>query len=231
MWYGPRYTWYWDQMQLSDASENSHSGAPEHAAVNPGSRAPDTPEHAAVNSRARGSEQSVQTMLHTQDTEPPASFAPPSASSVTSNPPGGAAEHTRPEQVTATLARPPLQCPHCGRVLCQTHDLCFFRRINVEGGLEVHLMLKPEAAVPPTLVQASETEQGATQTWQCVCGAKLADTRRVGPNKASMTAFKSSAVMLHGQRFTSKKSMWPRVYDLELFNDIEVRTRATFRGT
>jgi hypothetical protein len=118
----------------------------------------------------------------------------------------------------------------CKRELCQAHSLCFFRRINPQGGVEVHLMLKPEAPVPPTFVRAPETEKGATQTLQCACGAKMGDTRPIGPSKASMTAFKSSSVMLHGQNHTAKKSMWPRIYDSPLFNDIEVRSRDSFHG-
>jgi len=125
---------------------------------------------------------------------------------------------------------PGLQCPMCKRELCQAHSLCFFRRINPQGGVEVHLMLKPEAPVPPTFVRAPEAEKGATQTWQCACGAKIGDTRPIGPSKASMTAFKSSSVMLHGQHHTAKKSMWPRIYDSPLFNDIEVRSRDSFHG-
>ena len=132
--------------------------------------------------------------------------------------------------VAPAPALPGLQCPLCKRELCQAHSLCFFRRINPQGGVEVHLMLKPEAPVPPTFVRAPETEKGATQTWQCACGAKMGDTRPIGPSKASMTAFKSSSVMLHGQHHTAKKSMWPRIYDSPLFNDIQVRSRDSFHG-
>ena len=142
----------------------------------------------------------------------------------------GATEHARQVLVAPAPALPGLQCPMCKRELCQAHSLCFFRRINPQGGVEVHLMLKPEAPVPPTFVRAPEAEKGATQTWQCACGAKMGDTRPIGPSKASMTAFKSSSVMLHGQHHTAKKSMWPRIYDSPLFNDIEVRSRDSFHG-
>jgi hypothetical protein len=142
----------------------------------------------------------------------------------------GATEHARQVLVAPAPALPGLQCPMCKRELCQAHSLCFFRRINPQGGVEVHLMLKPEAPVPPTFVRAPEAEKGATQTWQCACGAKIGDTRPIGPSKAAMTAFKSSSVMLHGQHHTAKKSMRPRIHDSPPFNDIEVRSRDSFHG-
>ena len=166
----------------------------------------------------------------TDDVERPLDSAPLPASDVATDLLSGATEHARQVLVAPAPALPGLQCPLCKRELCQAHSLCFFRRNNPQGGVEVHLMLKPEAPVPPTFVRAPEAEKGATQTWQCACGAKIGDTRPIGPSKASMTAFKSSSVMLHGQHHTAKKSMWPRIYDSPLFNDIQVRSRDSFHG-
>lgn len=174
--------------------------------------------------------QGVRSTVSTDDAEIPLDSALLPASGVAMVPWSGATEHATQALVALAPALPGLQCPLCKRELCQACSLCFFRRINPQGGVEVHLMLKPEAPVPPTLVRAPEAEKGATQTWQCACGAKIGDTRPVGPSKASMTAFKSSSVMLHGQHHTAKKSMWPRIYDTTPFNDIEVRSRDSFHG-
>ena len=118
------------------------------------------------------------------------------------------AEHLAVGPLAPALPTSGLQCPVCGEELCQTHDLCFFQRRNAQGGTEVHLILRPEIQVPQTLVQTLKcsTKKGATQSWQCVCGTKIADTRPVGPNKARMTAFKSSKVTLCGQHHPGKKS-------------------------
>ena len=207
-WYGDRYRTFWIDMPLNDATE--HVRQPE----------------AYVSRETHG----ARSTASTDDVESPLDLAPLPASGVAMDPSSGATEHARQVLVAPPPALPGLQCPLCKRELCQAHSLCFFRRINPQGGVEVHLMLKPEAPVPPTFVRAPETEKGATQTWQCACGAKMGDTRPIGPSKASMTAFKSSSVMLHGQHHTAKKSMWPRIYDSPLFNDIQVRSRDSFHG-
>jgi hypothetical protein len=123
-----------------------------------------------------------------------------------------------------------LQCSNCDRPLCTTEDLAFFQRVNKQQGVEVHLMLKPENKEPATFIRSPITEKGALASWLCACGFKLGDTRPVAVKKAPMTAFKSSSVMLCGQRFTGKKSKWPSVYNQPPFNAIEVRTRDTFLG-
>ena len=124
-----------------------------------------------------------------------------------------------------------MQCVACERLLCSTEDLAFFRRPNKQGGVEVHLMLKPENQEPATFIRAPVIERGAIASWQCTCGVKFGDTRAVAVRKAPMTAFKSSSIMLCGQRFTGSKSKWPSIYDQPPFNAIEVRTRDTFLGT
>ena len=123
-----------------------------------------------------------------------------------------------------------LQCIDCQRPLCGTEDLAFFWRANKQGGVEVHLMLKPENEKPATFIRSPVTEKGAMASWQCACGFKFGDTRAVAVKKAAMTAFKSSSVMLCGQRFTGRKSKWPSIYTKPPFNTIEVRTRDTFFG-
>ena len=123
-----------------------------------------------------------------------------------------------------------LQCIDCQRPLCSTEDLAFFWRANKQGGVEVHLMLKPEKEEPATFIRSPVTEKGAMASWQCACGFKFGDTRAVAVKKAAMTAFKSSSVMLCGQRFTGRKSKWPSIYTTPPFNTIEVRTRDTFFG-
>jgi len=125
---------------------------------------------------------------------------------------------------------PLLQCVDCERPLCGTEDLAFFWRANKQGGVEVHLMLKPENKEPATFIRSPVTEKGAMTSWQCACGFKFGDTRAVAVGKAPMTAFKSSSVMLCGQRFTGRKSKWPSIYNQPPFNVIEVRTRDTFFG-
>jgi len=122
-----------------------------------------------------------------------------------------------------------LQCVECQGPLCGTEDLAFFWRYNGKG-TEVHLMLKPENRQPAAFILSPVTEQGAAASWRCACGFKLGDTRAVGVKKNLMTSFKSASVMLCGQRFPGKKSKWPAIYDQRPFNDIEVRTRATFFG-
>jgi hypothetical protein len=123
-----------------------------------------------------------------------------------------------------------LQCVDCRRFLCGAEDLVFFWRANKQGGVEVHLMLRPENKEPATFIRSPVTEKGAMASWQCACGFKLGDTRAVAVNKGPMTAFKSSSVMLCGQRFTGSKSKWPSIYNQPPFNAIEVRTRDTFFG-
>ena len=124
-----------------------------------------------------------------------------------------------------------LQCPACQCSLCQTSDLAFFYRENEQGGVEVHLMLKPENDVPQAFRPCAELEPGAKMSWSCACGAKLGDTRPVAVKHAPMTAFKSASVMLCGYHLTGKKSQWPKVYNRPPFNCIEVRTRDTYFGT
>ncbi len=133
-------------------------------------------------------------------------------------------------QAVGTTSMLTLNCPICERVLCATDDLAFFYRNNKQDGTEVHLMLKPEKTVPKTFQPSAKLEPGAVHSWSCDCGAKLRDTRHVGPGKAPMTAFKSASVILCGQSLPGKKSKWPTVYDKEPFRCIEVRNRDTFWG-
>ena len=97
--------------------------------------------------------------------------------------------------------------------------------------MEVHLVLKPENAIPQSLTLSPELKQKGAATRQCICGTDIGSTRSVGPNKTPMTAFKSSSVVLYGQHFGQKKSQWPRVYDTQPFNNIEVRGRSDFFGS
>ena len=123
-----------------------------------------------------------------------------------------------------------MQCPICNQVLCGTESLAFFRRVNKANGIEVHLMLKPELAdIPPNFHRMTDTEKGAVASWQCACGHKLGDTRNVGPRKASMTAFKSSAVKVFGQHHSGQKSKWPSLYSERPFNAIELRQWSEFQ--
>ena len=135
-------------------------------------------------------------------------------------------------QVNETYELSALQCPACFKPLCHMQDLCFFERYNIQGGHEVHLIVKPELEhlMPPAFVEAPVTTKGARLSWQCTCGHDLGDTRPVGPKKAAMTAFKSASVMLCGQHHPGKKSKWPTLYRTHPFSDIEVRSRAAFHG-
>ena len=113
---------------------------------------------------------------------------------------------------------------------CGPDRLCFFTRYNKDQGFEAHLMLKPESPLPTTFVIADQPEKGAIRTLMCPCGEKIGDMRRVGPNKAPMTAFKSSSVRLFDRQHRGKKSKWPDVYNKDPYNQIEVRGRANFFG-
>ena len=166
------------------------------------------------------------------DTETSSVAAPPLTDPVapapenslpTPNVQAGAAEHSLVPLLT-------MQCPACARTLCNANQLAFWRRHNVQGGFEVHLMLKPENEMPHTFVLAPQTEKGAIHTWNCECGTQLGNTRPVAEKKASITAFKSSAVVLGGHRYQSKKSKWPTVYKSPPFDQIEVRERTTYHG-
>lgn len=123
-----------------------------------------------------------------------------------------------------------MQCVNCARPLCDTENLAFFWRDNKQGGVEVHLMLKPEKDYPTTFIRAPSPAENAQISWQCECGFKFGDTRAIGFKFAPMTAFKSSSVILCGQRFPGRKSQWPKIYNSAPFNTIEVRTRATYSG-
>ena len=118
-----------------------------------------------------------------------------------------------------------MQCPACNQIICDTHDLAFFKRTNKQHGLEVHLMLKPEITdMPPAMISMPACDPKAVAFWECACCQhKLGETRNVGPRKATMTAFKSSSVKLFGLHNKSKKSQWPRMHVLAPFNAIEVR--------
>ena len=89
-------------------------------------------------------------------------------------------------------------------------------------------MLKPENEVPATFIAAPIPEKDAITSWQCACGVKCGDTRPVAVKKAPMTAFKSSSVMLCGQRFAGRKSKWVAVHNQPPFDAIEVRDRDTY---
>ena len=138
-------------------------GAPEHVARAGLATVPEhgVPEHVARAGLA---------------TEPPHADTEAVSGSIVAHTEHGATEHV-------------LKCPTCRRGLCQAQDICFFHRYNPQGGEEVHMILRPERPMPPTLIPAQGVERGATQSWQCTCGAKLGDTRPVGPQKAMMTAF------------------------------------------
>ena len=123
-----------------------------------------------------------------------------------------------------------LQCPSCRRVLCGPDRFCFFTRYDKQTGFETHLMLKPDLSQPDTFDPADQPEQGAILTLKCLCGEKLGDTRRVGPNKAPMTAFKSGSVRLFDRHHPGKKSKWPPLYQQWPYNQIEVRERDNFFG-
>ena len=90
----------------------------------------------------------------------------------------------RPE-ITGNL----LQCVVCERPLCGTEDLAFFWRANKQGGVEVHLMLKPENKEPAAFIRSPVTEKGAMASWQCACGFKLGDTRAVAVKKGCDDGF------------------------------------------
>ena len=136
-----------------------------------------------------------------------------------------------PHAETLCSAAAALKCPVCKQYLCDPQDLCFFSRHNAQGGHEVHLMLRPELShIPAAFLLAPNITKGATNSWQCSCGHELGHTRPVGPNKASMTSFKSASVMLYGQHHLGKKSKWPTLCTMHPFNNIEIRTRDTFHG-
>ena len=217
--------WQLESEQQGDATERSvdlHHAVAAHPAVT----APSPPTNIAGQSSVRidadevpqgaATEHSVD--LHHAGTE--------RLAAAERSPQGNAASGS-----CATAGGGMLSCPVCQRAICQTRDLAFFHRHNPQGGTEVHLMLKPEREVPPTLVPAEEPDKGATRTWNCVCGAKLGDTRQVGFRKAAMTAFKSASVLLCGRHLPGKKSKWPTVYNQPPYDHIEVRTRATYYGT
>ena len=119
---------------------------------------------------------------------------------------GGAAEHSL-QAPSLTL-----QCPACKRVLCQTSDLAFVRRVKQNHGVEVHLMLKPENDILDTFKPTADgntairqaPQTGTPQSWSCACGAKLGHTRPATVNRAHITSFKSADVMLCGHHFTAK---------------------------
>ncbi len=143
---------------------------------------------------------------------------------------GGAAEHSL-QAPSLTL-----QCPACKRVLCQTSDLAFVRRVKQNHGVEVHLMLKPENDILDTFKPTADgntairqaPQTGTPKSWSCACGAKLGHTRPATVNRAHMTSFKSADVMLCGHHFTGKKSKWSAVYNTPPFDCIETRTRDTY---
>jgi hypothetical protein len=149
--------------------------------------------------------------------------AMPESSEPTPSVQSGAAEHSLVPLLT-------MQCAACGRTLCNANQLAFFRRVNKQNGLEVHLMLKPEQETPHTFVLAAQTEKGALHTWNCECGEKLGDTRAVAVKWAPMTAFKSSTVVLGGHRYPGIKSKWPKVYMSPPFDQIQVRERNQYYG-
>ena len=222
-WYGAhaRRMWYY-----AAATEHSHNSTPQSSDVLPEQRiAADGTAYTYtefVNWYGMHADQLWERAAATEHNE---------RSSIAADRTKDATEHSPPSttasaQVTGNL----LQCIMCQRPLCGTEDLAFFWRTNKQGGVEVHLMLKPENQEPATFIRSSVTEKGAMASWQCTCGFKLGDTRAVAIKKAPMTAFKSSSVMLCGQRFTGRKSQWPSIYNKPPFNAIEVRTRETFFG-
>ena len=125
-----------------------------------------------------------------------------------------------------------MQCPECDGFICSGEQLAFFARRNAKRGFEVHLMLKPELEISSSanLHLMPEVAANALASWQCACGHKLGDTRKVGPRKTPMTAFKSSSVKLFGRHYTNKKSQWPTIYTNAPFNVIEVRQWGEFHG-
>ena len=124
-----------------------------------------------------------------------------------------------------------MQCPECDGFICSGEQLAFFARRNAAQGFEVHLMLKPELEPDDAnLHLMPEVAANALASWQCACGHKLGDTRKVGPRKTPMTAFKSSSVKLFGRHYTNKKSQWPTIYTDAPFNVIEVRQWGEFHG-
>ena len=141
--------------------------------------------------------------------------------------------HGAAAQPTTSPSGSGMQCPECNRLLCESEKLAFFARHNSGNGFEVHLMLKPEMVfedMPTNLHLMRACAANAVASWQCACGHKVGDTRKVGPRKAAMTAFKSSSVKLFGKHYTNKKSQWPTIYADPPFNAIEVRQWGEFHG-
>ena len=102
----------------------------------------------------------------------------------------------------------------------------------MQGGFEVHLMLKPEKPIPKTFASAEpeEKQRCSLRSWKCGnCGARLGDTRAVGPGKSPLTAFKPQSVLFAGREF-SKKAAWPKLYEEFQSSGIECRGRDSFFG-
>ena len=215
-WYGAHARRMWEG---AAATEHSQSRTPQSSNVRPVQcSAGDGADAAERRERAAATEHSGSTGLQASSSGSEAPH-PAGATACAGALPRTATEHSV------------MQCVVCERPLCGAEDLAFFWRVNKQGGKEVHLMLKPENEKPATFIRAPTTEKGAMASWQCACGFKFGDTRAVAVRKAAMTAFKSSSVMLCGQRFPSTKSKWPSIYNRPPFNTIEVRTRDTFHGT
>jgi len=85
------------------------------------------------------------------------------------------ASSTMSPQITGNL----LQCVVCEHPLCATAGLAFFWRANKQGGVEVHLILKPEKKEPASFIRSETLEKGAMVSWQFACGFKFGDTRAV----------------------------------------------------
>ena len=201
-----------------------------------------TPETAAAPEAGNATGHAENPHCQTYDTEQ--TGAPESQTSSAASETRNATEHSPLEAAAPMHARntyeqtlalmPPeqlMKCSQCQRALCGLEHLTFFRRVNKQDGVEVHLMLKPEIEEPETFIRAAIADKGAVASWQCLCGFKFGDTRRVGVKKAPMTAFKSSSVILCGRRLPGQKSKWPSVYDQPPFETIEVRNRDPFLGT
>ena len=126
---------------------------------------------------------------------------------------------------TASTADMSMQCSACDRIICDIENLAFWRHGSQAGGVDVHLILKPDIAdVPAFLCRMTKTENGAVASWQCVCGHKMGDTRNIGPKKAPTIVLKMTSVKLCGYHWhrASKNVKWSMVDAHPEFPAIEV---------
>ena len=115
-----------------------------------------------------------------------------------------------------------MQCRHCSGTLCEVTDICFSEKTEKE----VHLTLRPQQAVPDSVLISETCDQKGIAHANCgSCSSRAGYQQPFGPGCKYFVAFGSDTVKLFGECL-GREARWVQLRDKLQFVSIECHHKA-----